>query len=128
MGVPTADVDGCDLEPDAGLEDLRRPPELPAEARARIDLLHKERVERALRRRPDRPPEAQTGSAEAAAAEAADDVWNDLLDLTSEALEIFIRFRNAVGVEVTLLVFLAAPAPARFVAARFGSRHVVLIL
>ncbi len=75
-------------------------PELTTKDEARIDLLLQERAARARRRgagahrvRPDRPPEAR------ATAEAEDEVWNDLLDLTSEALETFIRFRNAVGVE-----------------------------
>ncbi len=96
-------------------------PELTTKDEARIDLLLQERAARTRQRgagdshvasvfaRPDIPPAASaaepavtaTPPAEAPPAEASPeaDVWNDLLDLTSEALETFIRFRNAVGVK-----------------------------
>ncbi len=85
-------------------------PELTTKDEARIDLLLLERAARARDRHtgdvhvatafapPDIPP-AASAAAEPAVTGAEDEVWNDLLDLTSEALETFIRFRNAVGVK-----------------------------
>ncbi len=91
-------------------------PEMTAKEEARIDLLRQERAARSgLRRldeslivkgrvRPDRPPAAlrAADSPVTLPAVAPPDVWNDLLDLTSEALETFIRFRDAIGVKSCL--------------------------
>ncbi len=95
--------------------------ELTAKQEARIDLLRQERESRCgLRRldetpiwraRPDRPPTALRAAdspvalpavAPLAVAPPAFDVWDDLLNLTSEALETFIRRRDAIGVRSCL--------------------------
>ncbi len=79
---------------------------------ARIDLLRQERAARgrlratvarhrpaqpARRVQPDRPPESRAG-AFFGVAEPGGEVWDELLDLTSETLEIFIGFDHQEGV------------------------------
>ncbi len=93
--------------------DPQAAPETTAKEQARIDLLRQERATRSDHRRldttltarklarPDRPP-AALRAGEASVAPPDDEVWNDLLDLTSEALETFIRFRDAIGVRSCL--------------------------
>ncbi len=95
--LPLLDLGRQPAEPPA-------PSELVTKDEARIDLLRQERTARARLRsatarhrpaqrvRPDRPPFA------AFTAPPDEEVWHDLLDLTSEALEAFIRFRHPEGV------------------------------
>ncbi len=97
LSVFTPLLELCHRSPERGAK-APNEPQLTVKDEARIDLLHQERAARAQQRsagsarvRPDRPPETRLAQSEA-------EVWNDMLDLISEALEIFIRFRNAVGV------------------------------
>ncbi len=84
--------------------------EMSPEEQARVDLLRQERASRAgLRRvgmrlvgqraRPDRPPAmAPPAMAPPAVARLDGDARNEFLDLISQALETFIRRRDAAGI------------------------------
>ncbi len=99
--LPLLDLDWLPAEPGAIPK-----PTIPV--KARIDLLRQERAARARlrgavarhrparRARPDRPPENRAVSAPGI--ESGGDLWHDLLDLTSEALETFIAYGHQDGV------------------------------
>ncbi len=79
------------------------PPESPLKTLARIDLLRQERAARARGRRagelstcapPDRPPVANR----AAAAGNAGQVWHELVDLASEAVEACVAAGDDRGI------------------------------
>ncbi len=83
------------------------PPEPPVKTRARIDLLRQERAARARERqagelhacaRPDRPPAPASAFVSDTPGEPDGDLWNDLLDLTSESVEVFVLSGDAEGV------------------------------
>ncbi len=78
--LPLLDLAPAPTDPDI-------PPEMTTRERARIDLLHQERAARAYT--------CQAGP---------DDAWLDLLGLTSEALETFIRHRRLAGVRACLVL------------------------
>ncbi len=92
--------------------DPRTTPELTTPVLARIDLLRQERAARARlrssvarhrparRARPDRPPASRAAAALGLdwPAEPGDDLWHDLLDLTSQTLETFIAYGDQQGV------------------------------
>ncbi len=108
--LPVLDLDWLPSDPGTLLRPTPR-------AYARIDLLRQERAARARlraaaarhrparpappgqirRARPDRPPESR-GAAVFGLAVPDDDLWHDLLDLTSETLETFIGFSHQAGI------------------------------
>ncbi len=83
-------------------------PEPAVKDQARIDLLRQERAARARQRqaatampatarvRPDRPPASSARGA--CVLVPNDDLLHEVLDLISEALELFIRYRDIAGV------------------------------
>ncbi len=101
--LPLLDLDWLPSDPGT----LPRP---TPRAYARIDVLRQERAARARLRaaaarhrparrvRPDRPPESR-GAAVFGLPVPDDDLWHDLLDLTSEILETFIGFSYQPGIQ-----------------------------
>ncbi len=91
--LPLLNLDGRPTDPGT---------ELAGKDKARVDFLRRERADRARHRaRPDRPPESRSfpGFGNGGDAEPEADVWNDLLELISEALEAFIRFGDRTGID-----------------------------
>ncbi len=96
--LPLLNLDGRSTVPGAG--------KLTVQEKARLDLLRQERAARARQRaahraRPDRPPANRRFPffGDGGDAEPETDAWNDLLQLVSEALEAFIRFRDRAGID-----------------------------
>lgn len=109
------------LDRDFAPDGPRPVPDPTSESSASIELLRYERAARARERggareeaagraRPDVPPTVRVPD-DVVAARRDNEPWNDLLDLVSEALEVYIAYRHDDGVAAILeLIDLIADA------------------